>query len=66
MDGLLYIAMRYVRGGNLAALIRRGGALRPDQALAVLSPIADAPDAAHAADLIHRDVKPANILLAGN
>ena len=62
--GLLYIAMRCVRGGNLAALLRRGGALEPGHALAVLTPVADALDAAHAAGLIHRDVKPANILLS--
>lgn len=61
--GLLYIAMRFVRGGNLAALLRRTGPLEPEHALAILSPVADALDTAHAADLIHRDVKPANILL---
>ena len=62
--GLLYIAMRLVRGGNLAALLRRGGPLEPGHALAILAPVADALDAAHATGLIHRDVKPANILLS--
>jgi two-component system response regulator DevR len=62
--GSLYIAMRCVRGGNLAALLRRSGPLEPGHALAVLAPVADALDAAHAAGLIHRDVKPANILLS--
>ncbi len=62
--GLLYIAMRLVRGGNLAALLRRGGPLEPGHALAIIAPVADALDAAHATGLIHRDVKPANILLS--
>ncbi len=62
-QGLLYIAMRYVRGGNLATLLRRSGPLDQGHTLALLSPVADALDAAHAAGLIHRDVKPANILL---
>jgi len=63
-EGLLYIAMRYVRGGNLSELLRREGPLDPRRALAILSPVADALDTAHAAGLVHRDVKPANILLA--
>uniref|UniRef100_UPI003B3B54CE serine/threonine-protein kinase n=1 Tax=Nakamurella sp. TaxID=1869182 RepID=UPI003B3B54CE len=63
-DGLLYIAMRLVRGTNLSRLIRREGPLDPPRTLAVLSPVADALDLAHAAGLVHRDVKPANILLA--
>jgi serine/threonine-protein kinase len=63
-DGLLYIAMRFVRGTNLSRLIRREGPLDPQRTLAILSPVADALDLAHAAGLVHRDVKPANILLA--
>lgn len=63
-DGLLYISMRLVRGTNLSRLIRREGRLDPDRTLAILSPVADALDLAHAAGLVHRDVKPANILLA--
>ncbi|ACV78842.1 serine/threonine-protein kinase [Nakamurella multipartita] len=63
-DGLLYIAMRFVRGTNLSRLIRRDGPLDPQRALAILAPVADALDLAHAAGLVHRDVKPANILLA--
>jgi YVTN family beta-propeller protein len=62
-DGRLYIAMRYVRGGNLAESLRKCGALDPKRALAILSPVADALDTAHNAGLVHRDVKPANILL---
>ena len=62
-DGRLYIAMRYVRGNNLAGVLRKDGPFEPRRALAILSPVADALDAAHNAGLVHRDVKPANILL---
>jgi len=62
-DGLLYIAMRYVRGSNLADLLSKDGPLDPRRALAILAPVADALDTAHHAGLVHRDVKPANILL---
>jgi serine/threonine-protein kinase len=62
-DGLLYIAMRYVRGHNLAEELKERGPLEPENALAILRPVADALDAAHTAGLVHRDVKPANILL---
>ncbi|HZX98306.1 MAG TPA: protein kinase, partial [Dermatophilaceae bacterium] len=63
-DGHLYIAMRYVRGNNLAEVLRKDGPFEPRRALAILSPVADALDAAHHSGLVHRDVKPANILLA--
>ena len=63
-DGLLYIAMRYVRGSNLSDVVHRDGPLAPGRVLAILSPVADALDTAHATGLVHRDVKPANILLA--
>ena len=65
-DGLLYIAMRYVVGTNLAGLLQSNGSLDPRHALRILVPVADALDTAHRAGLVHRDVKPANILLTAS
>ncbi|MEV4114406.1 serine/threonine-protein kinase [Nonomuraea sp. NPDC049695] len=65
-DGVLYIAMRYVDGLDLRRLIYDRGALPIGQAYQIFAQVAAALDAAHAHDLIHRDVKPANILLAGD
>jgi hypothetical protein len=64
-DGLLYIAMRFVDGTDLRGLIDERGALDARLAARVTARIASALDAAHAAGLVHRDVKPANVLLAG-
>jgi hypothetical protein len=64
-DGQLYLAMRYVRGTDLHALIRREGPLEAARAVAIIGQVAAALDAAHAAALVHRDVKPANVLVAG-
>ncbi len=61
-DGIVYIAMRYVSGGDLHQLLE-SGPLAPDRAIAILEQVAGALDAAHAHDLVHRDVKPANVLL---
>jgi hypothetical protein len=59
----LYIVMRYVAGGDLKTLLTTAGPLDAEQALNVLEPVAQALDAAHAHGLVHRDVKPANILI---
>ncbi len=64
-DGLLFIAMRFVEGVNLDTRLHEVTRLDATQTLAILTPIAEALDMAHAAGLVHRDVKPANILLAG-
>src|SRR5262249_2343098 len=63
VHGQLYIAMRYVEGSDLKELLRREGALEPSRALALLTPLAGALDFAHARGLVHRDVKPSNVLL---
>jgi predicted Ser/Thr protein kinase len=63
VDGVLYLAMRYVDGPSLQALIRKSNPLSRGDTLRIAEQIGGALDAAHAADLIHRDLKPANILL---
>jgi serine/threonine protein kinase len=63
-EGVLFIAMRYVETGDVRTLIRRSGPLPVNRALSIVSQVASALDAAHEHGLVHRDVKPANILLA--
>jgi serine/threonine protein kinase len=62
--GLLYIAMRFVEGGDLGQVLSDGQPVSPGRALTIIDQIASALDAAHDAGLIHRDVKPENILMA--
>jgi serine/threonine protein kinase len=60
---LLYIAMRFVKG-DLKSVIQRDGRLKPERLMPVITQVASALDAAHHLGLVHRDVKPANILIA--
>ncbi len=65
-DGLVYFVMAYVDGESLAAKLKRRGRLPPDEARRIMLETADALGAAHALGIIHRDVKPDNILLEGS
>jgi predicted ATPase/tRNA A-37 threonylcarbamoyl transferase component Bud32 len=62
-DGVAYIAMRFVRGTDLSELVKAEGALPRDRLLSILDQTAAALDSAHAHDLVHRDVKPGNVLI---
>jgi DNA-binding NarL/FixJ family response regulator len=64
--GVLYITMRFVDGVDLGALLARARRLTPERGTHLVSQVADALDAAHARGLVHRDVKPGNILVTAS
>ncbi|HEV2711665.1 MAG TPA: serine/threonine-protein kinase, partial [Gaiellaceae bacterium] len=63
-DGVPYLVMQYIAGDDARGLVRRVGPVDPARAARIVAQVAEALDAAHAAGLVHRDVKPANVLLA--
>jgi len=62
-SGVLFIAMRYVRGGDVRSLVGELSRVSPGRVAEIVSQVASALDAAHGRGLVHRDVKPANMLL---
>ncbi|WP_051174897.1 serine/threonine-protein kinase [Nocardia exalbida] len=63
LDGRLYIDMEFIEGSDVAALLRRAGRLEPERAIEIVVQTARALDIAHRAGLVHRDVKPSNIMV---
>jgi serine/threonine-protein kinase len=62
-DGRLFLSMRYVKGLDLRTVLQLERPLEPERALPILESVGEALDAAHALGLVHRDVKPANVLI---
>ena len=63
LDGLAYVAMRYVPGRDLERLVSADGPLPPERAADLIAQVGEGLDAVHAAGLVHRDVKPANVIV---
>jgi serine/threonine kinase PknH len=66
IDGQLYVDMRLIHGTDLDTMIKQSGPLSPAKAVSMVRQVASALDAAHAAGVLHRDVKPGNILIAAD
>src|SRR5207253_11460246 len=64
-EGVPWIAMRYVAGSDLGRRLAQAGRLAPEHAVALIAQVGEGLDAIHAAGLVHRDVKPATVLLRG-
>jgi non-specific serine/threonine protein kinase len=64
-DGVLFLAMRLIAGQSLAEIVIARGPLEPARAVRLVAQVASALDAAHARGVVHRDVKPANVLVSG-
>ena len=62
-EGVLFLAMRFVPGDDLWTMVQRDGPLEPERAASLVSQVAAALAAAHARGLVHRDVKPGNVLV---
>jgi serine/threonine protein kinase len=66
IDGQLFIDMRFIEGTDLGRMLGREGAIPPPRAVAIVSQVAAALDAAHRAGVVHRDIRPENILITGD
>ncbi|OMC29774.1 serine/threonine protein kinase, partial [Mycobacterium colombiense] len=66
IDGQLYVDMRLIDGKDLATMLKRYGPISPPRAIAIIRQIGSALDAAHTAGILHRDVKPENILVSAD